>query len=102
MGELGLPVWGVGTLVGLPLTALIFIFVRYIQGEIVSRKQLEDKQKVADSWQHAWEVSQETNHAATDLLKQLTVTAQTMEKVLQALPPVSGLGAETRSEEDSE
>lgn len=97
MGELGLPVWGVGTLVGLPLTALLFIFVRYIQGEIVSRKQLEDKQKVADSWQHAWEVSQETNHAVMELLQQLTVTAQTMEKVLKALPPMSDVVDETRS-----
>jgi hypothetical protein len=63
---------------------------------------LDDKQKVADSWQHAWEVSQETNHAATDLLKQLTITAQTMEKVLNALPPTREEAAKTRSGGDSE
>lgn len=102
MGELGLPVWGIGALVGLPLTVLLFICVRYIQGEIVSRKQLEDKQRVADSWQHAWEVSQETNHAATDLLKQLTITAQTMERVLNALPLTDTEVAEARAGGGSE
>jgi hypothetical protein len=100
MGELGLPTWGIGTLVGLPLTILLFVFVQFMRDEFVSRKRLQDVQKVADSWQHAWEVSQQTNHDVSQLLGQMVVTAQTMEKVLKAMPAQSPGVAEPRSEED--
>lgn len=89
MGELGLPVWGVATLVGLPLTVLIFIGIQALRGEFVTRRQLDAVQKIADTFQKAWEVSEQGKHEALALASQLTVTAQTMEKVLNALPLAS-------------
>lgn len=87
VGEL--PIWGQWGILGLSLGMNLFFLVRYATGQWVARSRLEDEQKNSASWQHAWEVSMETNHAATSLLAQLTVTAQTMEKVLNALPASS-------------
>lgn len=89
MGELGMPVWGIATLAGLPLTLLIFIGIQALRGEFVTRKQLDAVQKIADTFQKAWEVSEQGKHEALALANQLTVTAQTMEKVLNALPLAS-------------
>lgn len=86
IGEL--PLWGQWGILGLSIGFNIFCLIRYANGLWVARTQLEDVMKSRDMWQHAWEVSQQTNHDVTQLLVQLTVTAQTMEKVLNALPPV--------------
>jgi hypothetical protein len=85
LGEI--PLWGQWGLLGFSMGLVLFFMVQFIRGELVSRKQLEDAQRASDSWQHAWEVSQQTNHEVVALLGQLTVTTQTMERVLNALPP---------------
>lgn len=90
MGELGLPTWGVATLVGLPLTILVFLLVQAIRGEFVSRRQMEAVQKVADSWQHAWEVSQQTQADQATALTRMTTLTDVFEHFIESLPKPEG------------
>jgi hypothetical protein len=81
-----IPIWGQWGLLGLSVSINLFLLTRFAMGLWVSRAQLEQVQKVADTFQQAWSTDQQTKHEAIALTTQLTITAQTMEKVLNALP----------------
>lgn len=97
-----IPIWGQYGILGFFIGCTIFFATQYFRGEWVNRKQLEDEQKVSNSWREAWGVSQQTNHDTAQLLSQMIITSQTMEKVLKALPPLGPEVVETRSEGDDE
>jgi hypothetical protein len=82
------PVWGQWTILGLSLAWNVYVAVRIIIGALVPYNRVEAEQKNTATWVHAWEVSEQTKHEATELARQLLVTTGTMEKVLKALPPV--------------
>jgi hypothetical protein len=86
MGLGELPLWGQWSLFGLSLGFNFFFITLYIRGILVSRAQLDQVQKLADTFQAAWAQDQETKHEAIALTALLTTTATTMEKVLNALP----------------
>jgi hypothetical protein len=82
----GIPLVGQLTLVGLSFSLNLFGLVQYIRGELVSRKHVEEVQKMADQWQHAWEVSMQTQAANALALERMTVLADTFEHFLTSLP----------------
>lgn len=62
---------------------ILFLFLK---GVIVSRSQLDQVQKTADTFRQAWEASHSVTQQQADLLSSLTVTQKTMLKVMNALP----------------
>jgi hypothetical protein len=64
----------------------IFFITRIAMGMLVPYNRVEAEQKNTALWQHAWEVKEQTAAEATELVKQLTVTALTVEKLVNALP----------------
>lgn len=83
-----IPLWGEWGLLGLSVSLNIFFIVQGARGLLVPYNRVEDEKKNTNLWQHAWEVKEHTTAEATALVSQLTVTAKTMEKVLNALPQV--------------
>lgn len=81
-----LPIWGqfsiVAVLVGIIATVLILFF----RGEITSRKQLDQVQKMADTWMHAYEMSEKKWEAVGPTLNNLVVTSDTILHIIQAAP----------------
>lgn len=86
MGILDIPIWGQLSVMGLSLGLNVFFIIQMARGILVPYNRVEDANKNTDRWQHAWEIGEQTKHEATALLGQLTVTALTMEKVMNALP----------------
>lgn len=86
MDMLGIPIWGQMSFLGLSLGLNVFFIIQIARGIIVPYNRVEDANKNTDRWQKAWEIGEQTKHEATALLGQLTITALTMEKVLNALP----------------
>lgn len=98
IGEI--PIWGQWGVLGLSIGINLYFFIRLAIGALVPHQQVDDEKKTSESWRLAWQVSQETSQNAAGLLSQLTVTAQTMEKVLNALPAAQSTGADTRPDEE--
>lgn len=57
MGLGDIPLWGQWGLLGLSLGMNIFIAVEFIRGTWTTRKNLDQVQKVADTFKDAWEAS---------------------------------------------
>lgn len=70
---------------------LVTVAGLFAKGVIVSRSQLDQVQKTADTFLAAWQTSNAVNEKQAELLGQLTVTNQTMLKVLNALPKPQGV-----------
>ena len=96
MVGLGLPTWGIATLVGLPLTILLYIMLQFFKGEFVHRRHLESVQKVADSWQHAWDVSQQTQAEQAAAINRMTELSDVFEHFIKSLPRPEGPEKDTR------
>jgi hypothetical protein len=87
METLAIPLWGQLSIMGLSLGLNVFFITQLARGLLVPYNRVEAEQKNTDRWQHAWEIGDQSKHEATDLAKQLLVVGQSMEKVLNALPP---------------
>lgn len=96
-----IPLWGQWGILGLSISINLYFFVRLAIGGLVPHQQVDDEKKTSESWRLAWQVSQETSQNAATLLSQLTVTAKTMEKVLNALPPAQPDSSASAPEEES-
>lgn len=88
-----LPVAGQWTVLGILVGLLVFVVLQIFRGELVPRKQVDQVQKIADTYQRAWENSQQTNVTLSVTLEQFTglvarmePLAETMEHVLESLP----------------
>lgn len=86
MSESGLSILGQYTPLSISLSLNIFFIISYIKGFLISRAHYQDQVKISDSWQSAWEKSEDTKHDQAELLKKLIVTSDTMERVLNAFP----------------
>lgn len=78
---------------GLLVVIVIFFTVQWVRGELVSRKQLEQVQKIAETFREAWEVSERSNdvlresvQGQTEVLNRLLLGQETMVKILKASP----------------
>lgn len=80
------PLWGSFSIIGVLVGIIVTVLIMFLRGDIVSRKQLDQVQKIADTFQEAWKTEQATKQEAIALSNQLMVVATTMEKVLDALP----------------
>jgi hypothetical protein len=84
VGEI--PFWGQWGLLGISISLNVFFMARYSLGEWVSRKQLDQVQKMADTWQHGWEVAQSNQSAAAELLVKLGPLVDSFQHFIESLP----------------
>lgn len=63
---------------------LVVVFYLFLKGYIVSRAQLEAVQKVADTFQRAWEASEKGKQENTQALNELLVGMRTVQKILES------------------
>lgn len=88
MNPVEFPLWGQLSLLGLSLGLNVWFIVRIAMGLLVPYNRVEEANANVRVWQDAWKLSEQTKREATEMVLQLTVTAKTMEKVLNALPPI--------------
>ncbi len=81
-----LPLWGQYGILGLSLGLNIFFVVQIVRGELVSRKELDQVQKTAETWQHGWEVGQQNQHVWTELLTKFNTLADALQHFIESLP----------------
>lgn len=85
-----LPTWSQVSIAGLSLAFNFFIVVEFIRGGIVPRKQVEQVQKMADTWQHGWEVSQANETRLGTIATNLTAMSDVFRHFIESLPKVEG------------
>lgn len=88
MTLLEIPLWGQWGILGMSLGFNLFILVSIVRGVLVPYNRVEDANKNTDRWQQGFENSEQTKHEVIDLMRQLMVTSQTMERILNALPTI--------------
>jgi hypothetical protein len=69
---------------GLNVTWIILL----ARGILATRAQLDAVQKMADTFQKAWEVSESKGEVQTDTLNRLLTTSDTVLRILEARPPI--------------
>lgn len=85
-----LPTWSQVSLAGLSLAFNFYIVIAFIRGDIVPRKQLEQVQKMADTWQHGWEVSQANESRLGTIATNLTGMSDVFQHFIESLPKIGG------------
>lgn len=81
-----LPDWTQWSILALSVIINAFFVIKWVNGSIVSRKEVEQVQKMADTWQHGWETSQNNFLVLTELVKELTPITDTLKKFITSLP----------------
>lgn len=77
-----------GWLLGISLSVNVFILIEFVRGTWTSRKNVEEVQKMADTFQAAWAVSQENQTRSAELLVRMTALADTIEHFFDSLKRV--------------
>lgn len=81
-----IPLWGsfsvIGVLVGIIVTVIVLLF----RGDLTTRKHLDQVFKISESWQKAWEVSEQTKQGQAEVLNKLLVGQDTMLRILESRP----------------
>lgn len=85
-----LPDWGQVSLFSLSLAVNAFFVAAYMRGELVSRKHFEAVQKMADTWQHGWEVSQENETSLRESVSRLSDLTEVFSHFIDSLPKLRG------------
>lgn len=85
-----LPTWSQVSIAGLSLAFNFFIAVELIRGNLVPRKQVEQVQKMADTWQHGWEVSQANEARLGAIATNLTAMSDVFQHFIESLPKIGG------------
>lgn len=85
-----LPVIGEYSIMGFLLTIIIWFIYAILTGRLVPRRTLEDEKETTNTFKAAWETEREVTEGLSDLVKDLTVVGENMEKVLNALPSHDG------------
>lgn len=83
---LDIPIWGQWGILGISMGFNIFIAVEFIRGSWTSRRNLDQVQKMADTWQNAYFVSDKKWEAVGPTLNNLVVTSDTILRIIQAAP----------------
>lgn len=82
-----LPAEYYNSLVVLLLMVIGFLLWLHFSGRWVHKSRVEDAQKVADRFQRAWEVSQETQSVLSDTATKLGILTNTFAHFIESLPP---------------
>jgi hypothetical protein len=86
VGLEGIPIWGQWGILGLSLGLNIFGAVEFIRGTWTSRRNLDQVQKVADTYLHAWEVSEKKWETVVPTLNNLVVTSDMILRIIESAP----------------
>jgi len=88
-----LPLWGQFSVVVILVSIIIAILLMFFRGDIATRKQIDQVQKIADTFQKAWETSEHaretaesTNQGQADVLNKILIGQETMARVLDSMP----------------
>jgi hypothetical protein len=85
-----LPDWTQLSMFALSVVVNGFFVIKWVNGGFVSRKEVDQVQKMADTWQHGWETSQNNFAVLTGLVNELTPIADTLKKFISSLPQPGG------------
>ena len=93
----GIPIWGSLSIISVLLTVIATIIIMLFRGDIATRKEVDQVQKLADTMQKAWEISEHgreiqenTIQGQAEVLNKLVVGQDTILKVMDALPRKPG------------
>jgi len=86
VGLEGIPIWGQWGILGLSLGLNIFGAVEFIRGTWTSRRNLDQVQKVADTYLRAWEVSEKKWETVVPTLNNLVVTSDMILRIIESAP----------------
>ena len=81
------PLWGQLSILGLSLGLNIPFIVLLARGILATRPQLEQVQKIADTFRDAWDTAMKANEKHGEALNKLVVMAETTQRILEARPP---------------
>lgn len=81
-----LPIWSQWGIVGVLATALVYFVVAFVHGDIASRKQLDQVQRMADTFKDAWIAEQQVKTDLSNAVVRLTDVADTIEHFIKSLP----------------
>lgn len=86
---LDLPIWGQLSIMALSLGLNITFILMYVRGELASRREVEQIQKTADTFQAAWATAQADNSEQKSMIVDIADGMRTVTKFINALPPAS-------------
>jgi hypothetical protein len=81
-----LPFGAQTSILGFLLVIVGWVIWLVLSGRLVPRSQLEDAQKTADRFEHAWQITQENQSNLTDVLSEMGVLADTFAHFIDSLP----------------
>lgn len=81
-----LPITGQWTILGVLVGIIVFILVQFFRGEIVTRKHLDQVQKIADGWRESWGTTMQVQASTITILERMVALADTFEHFLESLP----------------
>lgn len=84
-----IPLWGQWGILGLSLSLNIFFISQLFRGEIPTRRELDQVQKTADTFQAAWATSQADNSEQKMMIVEIAAGMKTVTKFIHSLPPAS-------------
>lgn len=79
-----------GLIGGLSVAINLFILVQWVRGELVSRKQVDQVQKMADTFEHGMNTAMSNQSRTADALTQIDSLVQTFKHFIESLPKVGG------------
>lgn len=89
-----IPIWGQWGILGLSLSLNIFFIAQLFRGEIPTRRELDQVQKTADTFQAAWATAQADNSEQKGMIVEIADGMRTVTKFINALPPASDRDAQ--------
>lgn len=81
-----LPIWSQWGIIGVLVAVLVYIVIEFIRGNLVARKQLDQVQKMADTFKDAWIAEQQVKTDLSNSVVRLTDVADTIEHFIKSLP----------------
>lgn len=81
-----LPIWSQWGIIGVLVAVLVYIVIEFIRGNLVARKQLDQVQKMADTFKDAWIAEQQVKTDLADAVMRLTDVADIIEHFIKSLP----------------
>lgn len=85
-----LPIWGQLSIIGVLVSIIVTVFIMYIRGDIVSRKAVDQAQKMADTFQEAWATSHAAYLGLVEPISKMVTGQETILRILEATPHKPG------------
>lgn len=81
-----LPIWSQWGITGVLIVVLVYIAVEFIRGNLATRKQVDQVQRMADTFKDAWIAEQQVKTDLADAVMRLTDVADIIEHFIKSLP----------------